>query len=84
MIRLDDMREVGEGVAEDALEDDLSTVVLQEIDDEARSEVLVAPFASGEFGETGRDETMQWVEREESGVVTEPSKESSGTMTASF
>lgn len=45
-IRLEDMREVVEGGAEDALDDDLTTVVSEDIDDEARSEVPVTPSAS--------------------------------------
>lgn len=87
-IRLDDMRGVVEGGTEDTLDDDLSTVALEEMDEGARSEVLDASLASdgsmGVFEETARGDTMQCAERDENGVTAEPSKDSSGTMITSF
>ena len=87
-IRLDDMREVVEGGTEDALDDDFSTVALEEMDDAARSEVLVASFASdgsmGVIEESARGDTTQCVERDENEVTAEPSKDSSGTMIISL
>lgn len=53
------------------------------MDDAARSK-----FASDGpvkvTGETGRDDTMQCVDRDEGGVTTEPSIDSSGTMIVSI
>ena len=80
------MREDVDG-ADDTLDNDASIILLEDLCDVTRSETLAASFASdgsaSETGDTGRDDTMQCVERDVNGAVTDPSKESSGTMIAS-
>jgi hypothetical protein len=53
----------------------------------AKSDMLAASFASNAsaegIGDFGRDDTMQCVERDVNGAVTEPSKDSSGTTMTS-
>lgn len=82
------MREEVDG-ADDTLDDEVSIILLEDSCDMTRSETLAASFASDssatEAGDTGRDETMQYVvERDVNGAVTDPSKDSSDTMTTSF
>lgn len=81
------MREDVDG-ADETLEDEVSIILLEDFCDMTRSETLAASFASDssatEVGDTGRDDTMQCVERHVNGAVTDPSRDSSGTMTTSF
>jgi hypothetical protein len=72
---------------DDALDDSISTDLLEDFCDVTRSETLAASFASdasaNETGDTGRGDTMQCVERDVNGAVTEPSTDSFGTTTTS-
>lgn len=86
--RFEEVREDADG-GDDTLGDDCVTIVLlEDFCDVTRSEILAASFASkgsaNEPGDAGREDTMQWVERDVNGAVTDPSKDSSGTMTTSF
>lgn len=67
------------------LDDEVSTILLEEFCDMTRSETLAASFVSdcsaNEIGDTDRGETMQCVERDVNGIVTDPFRDSSGTMT---
>lgn len=78
------MREDVDG-ADEMLDNEVSTILLEEFCDITRSETLAASFVSdgsaNEIGDTGRGETMQCVEREVNGAVTDPSSDSSDTMT---
>jgi hypothetical protein len=87
MTRFEDMRDTVEGGKYDTLDDSVSIVLFEDFCDVMRSETLAASFASDgspkEIRESGRDDTMQCVERDVNGAVTTPSKDSSGiTMTS--
>lgn len=81
------MREDVDG-ADDTLDDEVSMILLEDFWDMTRSETLAASFASdgsaNEIGDAGREETMQCVERDVNGAMTDPSRDSSGTITNSF
>jgi hypothetical protein len=68
---------------DDELDDSISIDLLEDFCDVTRSETLAASFASdasaNETEDTGRDDTMQCVERDVNGAVTEPSTDASGT-----
>jgi hypothetical protein len=86
--RFEEVREDVDG-GDDTLDDDCVTIVLSEdFCDVTRSEMLAASFGSTssakEAGDAGREDTMQCVEREVNGAVTDPSKDSFGIMTTSF
>jgi hypothetical protein len=72
---------------DDALDDSISIDLLEDFCDVTRSRTLAASFASDasatETGDTGRDDTMQCVESDVNGAVTESSTDSSGITTTS-
>jgi hypothetical protein len=80
------MRDAVEGGKDDTL-DSVSIVLFEDFCDVTRSEMLAASFASYDSvkgtGDSGRENTMQCVERDVNGAVTEPSKASSGTTITS-